>query len=254
MNYSKIQSLTNGLLGKSKSPDVELKDSEADVYPCVAIVEHSVFPICEIDWKHVNHYLTSQPNFDSLPFSLLKCKIDFSKFPGNLDFLQRNPSLRVRKGNKTILIPARIVKPNDEIYFIEVKKISLAHIERQFKFNLMTTPLLNLLPFPITAVAFLGLSLQLFGSGFHSKNEFLPGLAIAVSVASLLTIMWTHLVQHSERSHDAKCRRLENDLTVHQLERIAEQLGQASLSNPTDNSANASTSVSPGGRRARGSR
>ena len=254
MNNSKIRSLTNGLLGRGRSPDVELKDSEADVYPCVAMVEHNVFPICEIDWKHVNHYLTSQPNVDSLPYSLLKCKIDFSKFPGNLQFLQHNPSLRVRKGNHTILIPARMVKLNDEIYFIEVKKVSIAHIERQFRFNLMTTPLLNLLPFPITAVAFLGLYLQLFGSGFHSRNEFLPGLAIAVSVASLLTIMWTHLVQHSERSHDAKVRRLENDLTVHLLERVANQLGQSSVNNPTDNSANTSTDVSPGGRHRRGSR
>ena len=254
MNNSKIRSLTNGLLGKSRPPDVELKDSEADVYPCVAMVEHNVFPICEIDWKHVNHYLTSQPTVDSLPFTLLKCRIDFSQFPGNLQFLQHNPSLRVRKGNKTILIPVRFMKPIDGIHFIQVKKVSLAHIQRQFRFNLLTTPLLNLLPFPITALVFLGLNLQLFGSGFHSRNEFLPGLAIAVSVASLVTIMWTHLVQHSERSHDAKLRRLENDLTVHLLERVANQLGQSSVNNPTDKPANASTDVSPGGRHRRRSR
>ena len=205
--------------------------ADSDIYPSKAIKINGVFPICEIEWNHLHKHIRFKPDVDSMPYDLIKSHIDFSEFHSSPNFLSRNPSLRVRKGQKTVLIPMTIIElPNVEIYLLQVKKLSLSHLQRQFQFNLMTTPLINLLPFPIVSATFLGLNYQIFGPTLYAQREFLPGLAIAMSVASLLSIMWTHLVLHSERNHDAKCRRLENDLMVYQIEELRKQLSP----NPTN--------------------
>lgn len=214
-------------------------EEDADVYPSKALITNDVFPVCEIEWKHLHRHLRYRADVDSMPYELVKSRIDFSGFPGPLEFLNLNPSLRVRKGKKTVLIPVTIIKPPTmDIYFLQVKKLSLAHLQRQFQFNLMTTPLINLMPFPIVSAAFLGLYYRISGPTFYSQQDFLPGLALAISLASLLTIMWTHLVQHSERNHDAKCRRLENDLMVTQLEELKKQLRPSSVNQPSAHSGN----------------
>ena len=206
-------------------PENSGSEQDADVYPSKAIITKDVFPVCEIEWKHIHRHLRSKADVDSMPYDLIKSRIDFSGFPGPLEFLTLNPSLRVRQGKKTVLIPMTIIKhPTMDMHFLQVKKLSLTHLQRQFQFNLLTAPLINLMPFPIVSIAFLGLYYHISGPTFYSQRDFLPGLALAVSVASLLTIMWTHLVQHSERNHDAKCRRLENDLMVTQLEELKKQL------------------------------
>ena len=233
MNIKQTLGKATSLLGRTPPEDTESEAEDPDVYHSKAIITNDVFPVCEIEWKHLHRHLRFKADVDSMPYDLIKSRIDFSAFPGPLDFLSLNPSLRVRKGKKTVLIPMTIIKPPTlEIYFLQVKKLSLAHLQRQFQFNLLTAPLINLMPFPIVSAAFLSLNYHIFGSPFYSQQEFLPGLAIAVSVASLLTIMWTHLVQHSERSHDAKRRRLENDLMVTQLEELKKQLRPNSTNSP----------------------
>ena len=224
-----VKTFRNRLLAK----DAQFNPPDADVYPCHATFVNKVFPICEIDWRYIYHHLQSKREVDSMPYDLVKCRIDFSEFSGDLSLLQYNPSCRIRKGKRTMLIPARIIQPaNSPIYFLQIKKLSLAHVERLFRFSLLTTPALSLLPFPIMSVVFLIVYLLLYGENFYSEETFFPGLAIAVSLASLSTIIWTHMVQHSDRMHDAKCRRLENDLTISQLETLVRKLEVDTRSRP----------------------
>ena len=207
----------------SKVRNSGISPSDSDIYPCSAIAEGGVFPILEIEWKHILQHLESKMNPNSLPFDLVKCQIDFADFPaGGLKLLQINPSCRVRRRKRTMIVPTRIIPvPDDSIYFAEIKKVSLAHIERHFRFSLMTTSFISLLPFSGLLLAFFGAYLYLYGIAFYSETTFFPGFAITVSLASLLTFMWTQLVQHSETMYDAKCRRLENDLIASELRRIA---------------------------------
>lgn len=223
MKLKTVWATVTGLSKKAKPTDEESGFQEPNVYPGRAMIAYEVFPLLEMEWKHIQQYLGTKPDVDSLPYDIIKCQIDFTRFPGNLDALNVNPSLRIRKGNKTVLVPARVAVPKADIHVVQVKKLSLAHIQHQFQFNFMTTPLINWLPFPIVSAVFLSLSYRRFGTEFLSTEEFLPGLAIAVSVATLLTVIWTQLVDHSERNHDAKCRRLENDLIVYQLEQLRGQ-------------------------------
>ena len=223
--FNRMRKLLDAIRHRVSMKDTQFAPPDGDVYPCIATLANDVFPICEVEWRYIEHHLKSKRDVDSMPYDLVKCRIDFSEFPGELSFLQHNPSCRVRRGKKTVLIPARILKPPDApIYFLQVKKLSLAHVERLFRFSIMTTPALALIPFPLISALFVIVYLPLYGNEFYFAATFFPGLAIAVSVASLLTIIWTHMVQHSDRMHDAKCRRLENDLTISQLETLVRKL------------------------------
>ena len=221
MNEDKELSNAAKLLNRLRNRPKKIETLESDVYPSKALTEKGVFPICELEWKYLEAHRIDKKDIDSLPYDLIKSNIDFTNFSAAPEYLMANPTLRVRKRKKTMLVPARIMKvPNTEIYFLRVKKLSIAQLERQFRFNLFTVPLINLVPFPSVLIAFLVLSYCLSGQTFYSETEFLPGLAVAISLASLLTVMWTHLVQHSEKTFDTKCRALENDIIVSQLEDI----------------------------------
>ena len=150
MNIKQTLGKATSLLGRTPPEDTESEAEDPDVYHSKAIIINDVFPVCEIEWKHLHRHLRFKADVDSMPYDWIKSRIDFSAFPGPLDLLTLNPSLRVRKDKKTVLIPMTIIKhPTLEIYFLGVKKLSLAHLQRQFQFNLMTAPLINLMPFPI---------------------------------------------------------------------------------------------------------
>ena len=209
------------LFRRGESNGGKVEDGDSDTYPSTALLEKGIFPVLEIQWKYVRRYLKAKVGVDSLPYDIIISRIDFSDFEGHPNALQFNPSLRVRHGSRTMLVPANIVQPQGDpgIYFINVKKISLVHIERYFAFNAMTHPTTYILPVLLVSVGYLGMNYCLYGLDFYTEANFWPVLAIAVSLASLSTILWTLVIQHSERTHDAKCRRLENDLLIHHLER-----------------------------------
>ena len=52
-------------------------------------------------------------------------------------------------------MPATIAGPlDDRVYFLSVRKLTLAHVERRYRFNFVTWPLANALPLLVGAGLF----------------------------------------------------------------------------------------------------
>ena len=135
-----------------RKPRGEKKD---DVYNCSVAQEPSGWLVIEMRWVDLLHFLKSRPRFNSLPDDVIKADLDYSQTTVHPDVLRYNPSIRILKGSTSEVVPVTIRGPVEgRVYLLSVRKLTLAHIERQFKFNLVTWPLTNALPLFIGAGLF----------------------------------------------------------------------------------------------------
>ena len=100
------------------------------------------------------------------------------------------------------------------MYFLSVKKLILAHLERQFRFNLVTWPLANALPL-LLGGGLLGVWGFFDGWQLSKSDDFFTVVALTVSFTALAFVIWRLIVQESDKRHDSLCRRLEHELMAH---------------------------------------
>ena len=130
-------------------------EEEDIVYNCFVAQEPPGWLVIEMRWADMLHFLESRPKFNSLPDDVIKADLDFSQITVHPDVLRYNPSVRIRKGSRSDIVPVTITGPVDgRVYFLSVRKLTLAHVERQFGFNLVTWPLANALPLLVGAGLF----------------------------------------------------------------------------------------------------
>lgn len=190
------------------------KDADA-VYNCAVAQEPAGWLVIEMEWADLLDFLKSRPNFNSLPDDVVKADLDFSHTTVDPDLLRLNPSLRIRKGTVSEVVPINILGPvEDRVYFLSVKKLILAHLERQFRFNLVTWPLANALPL-LLGGGLLGVWGFFDGWQLSKSDDFFTVVALAVSFTALAFVIWRLIVQESDKRHDSLCRRLEHELMAH---------------------------------------
>ena len=132
---------------RSKEDDV--------VYNCVVAQEPAGWLVIEIRWIDLLHFLKSRPKFNSLPDDVIKADLDFSQTTVHPDVVRYNPSVRIRKRRRSEVVPVTLAGPVEgRVYFLSLRKLTLAHVERQFRFNFVTWPLANLLPLLVGAGLF----------------------------------------------------------------------------------------------------
>ena len=141
---------------------------------------------------------------------------------------RHGPSLRwIRgKGSRSEIVPVTIVGPVEgRVYFLSVRKLTLAHVERQFKFNFVTWPLANALPLLVGAGWF---ALWGFYDGWqmHKSDDFFTVVAVVASLTALAFALWRLIVQESDKKHDSLCRRLEHELMAHNTTQMSNSVGQ----------------------------
>ena len=128
---------------------------EYATYTCAVVQETPGWLVIELKWSDLRHFLGWRPRFNSMPNDTINVRLDFSGITVHPDMLNFNQSVRIRKGKRREVVPARIARPpNSEIYFLLIGKLILAHVERQFRFNLVTWPLANALPLVLGAGLF----------------------------------------------------------------------------------------------------
>ena len=202
------------------------RQRENGVYKCVVAQEPAGWLVIEVQWKDLRHFLKSRPKFNSMPNDGINAQLDFSRVTVHRDMLNHNPAIRIRKGSKSEVVPAIVAGPvDDEVYILFVGKLILAHLERQFMFNLVTWPVSNVLPLLIGGGLF-----TLWGSidgwQLHESNDFFSAVALVITITGLMFAIWRLIVQESDKRHDARCRRLEHELMVHQTNQLMTSVGQ----------------------------
>ena len=132
------------------------RSEEGDVvYNCVVAQEPAGWLVIEIWWTDLLHFLKSRPKFNSLPDNVIKADLDFSQTTVHPDVVRYNPSVRIRKGRRSEVVPVTLAGPVEgRVYFLSVRKLTLAHVERRFRFNFVTWPLANVLPLLVGAGLF----------------------------------------------------------------------------------------------------
>ena len=168
-----------------------------------------------MQWSDLLHFLKSRPKFNSLPDDVIKTDLDFSKTTVHPDMVRLNPSIRICKGGKSEIVPVTIAGPVDNrVYFLSVRKLTLTHIERQFRFNFVTWPAANAVP-PLMGTGLFALWVIRDGRQLYESGDVFAAIAVAASLSALAFALWRQIVQESEKKHDALCRRLEHELMAH---------------------------------------
>ena len=140
--------------------------------------------------------------------------------------MRYNQSIRIRKGSRSEVVPVTIAGPVDNrVYFLSVRKLTLAHVERQYRFNFVTWPLANALPLLVGAGLF-ALWRVYDGWQLHKSDDFLTAVAVVVSLTALAFAIWRLIVQESDKRHDSLCRRLEHELMAHNTAQMSNSVGQ----------------------------
>ena len=81
-------------------------------------------------------------------------------------------------------MPITLVGPvEDRVYFLSVRKLTLAHIERQFKFNFVTWPLTNVLPLLVGAGLFVLWGIY-DGWQLQESDDFFTVVAVVASLTA----------------------------------------------------------------------
>ena len=201
-------------------------EGEDIVYNCFVAQESPGWLVIEMRWADLLHFLKSRPRFNSLPDDVIKANLDFSQTTVHPNVLCYNPSVRIRKGNRSDTVPVTIAGPVERhVYFLSIRKLTLVHVERQFRFNLMTWPPVNALPFLVGAGLF-----ALWGIydewQLHKSDDFFTVVAVVASLTALAFTLWRLIVQESDKRHDSLCRRLEHELMAHNTAQLSNSVGQ----------------------------
>ena len=196
------------------------------VYDCFVAQEPPGWLVIEMPWADLLHFLRSRPKFNGLPDDVIKANLDFSQTTVHPDMLRYNPSVRIRKGRKSEVVPITLAGPvEDRVYFLSVRKLTLAHVERQFRFNIVTWPLANVLPLLVGASLF-----SLWGSydgwHLHKSDDFFTVVAVVASLTALAFGLWRLIVQESDKRYDSLCRRLEHELMAHNTAQMSNSVSQ----------------------------
>ena len=204
----------------------ERSDEEDVVYNCFVAQEPTRWLVIEMQWADLLHFLKSRPKFNSLPDDDIKADLDFSQATVHPDVVRYNPSVRIRKGSRSEVVPVTIAGPfDDRVYFLSVRKLTLAHVERQFKFNFVTWPLANALPLLVGAGLFTLWGIY-DGWQLHKADDFFTVVAVVASLTALAFAIWRLIVQESDKRHDSLCRRLEHELMAHNTAQMSNSVAQ----------------------------
>jgi len=106
-----------------------------------------------------------------------------------------------------------------------MRKLTLAHIEREFRFNFVTWPLSNVLPILVGAGLF-ALWGGYDGWQLYRSDNFFNAVAVVASLTALAFGLWRLIVQESDKRHDSVCRRLEHELMAHNTAQMSNSVGQ----------------------------
>ena len=202
-------------------------EEEDVVYNCFVAQEPPVWLVTEMRWADLLHFLKSRPKFNSLPDDCIKADLDFSQTTVDQNLLSfNNRSVRIRKGSRSEVVPAIIAGPVEGgVYFLFVGKLTLAHVERQFRFNFVTWPLANALPLLVGSGLFVLWGIY-DGWQLHKSAEFFTVVAVVASLTALAFALWRLIVQESDKRHDSLCRRLEHELMAHNTAQMSNSVGQ----------------------------
>ena len=201
-------------------------EGEDIVYNCFVAQEPPGWLVIEMRWADLLHFLKSRPKFNSLPDDVIKANLDFSQTTVHPDMLRYNPSVRIRKGRKSEVVPVTLAGPmEDRVYFLSVRKLTLAHVERQYRFNFVTWPLANAVPLLVGASLF-GLWGIYDRWQLHKSDDFFTVVAVVASLTALAFGLWRLIVQESDKRHDSLCRRLEHELMAHNTAQMSNSVGQ----------------------------
>ena len=196
------------------------------VYNCVVAQEPAGWLVIEVWWTDLLHFLKSRPKFNSLPDDVIKADLDFSQTTVHRDMVRYNPSVRIRKGRRSEVVPVTLAGPVEgRVYFLSVRKLTLAHVERQFRFNFVTWPLANVLPLLVGAGLFALWGIY-DGWQLQESDDFFTVVAVVASLTALAFGLWRLVVQESDKRHDSLCRRLEHELMAHNTAQMSNSVGQ----------------------------
>ena len=203
------------------------RNEEDDVvYNCFVAQVPPVWWVIEMRWADLLHFLKSRPKFNSMPDDAIKAKLDFSQSTVRPDVLHLNPSVRIRKGSRSEIVPVTITRPvESQIYFLFVRKLTLVHLERHFRFNFVTWPLANALPLLVGTGLFALWGIY-DGWQLHKSDDFFTVVAVVASLTALVFALWRLIVQESDKRHDSLCRRLEHELMAHNTTQMSNSVGQ----------------------------
>ena len=182
--------------------------------------------VIEMQWKDMLHFLKTRPKFNGLPDDIIKANLDFSRTTVHPDVLLYNQSVRIRKGRKSEVVPIIIAGPVEgNVHLLSVRKLTLAHIERRFGFNIITWPMSNVLPLLVGSGLF---SLWGMSDGWQlqKSDDFFTVVAVVASLTALGFALWRLVVQESDKRHDSLCRRLEHELMAHNTAQMSNSIGQ----------------------------
>ena len=102
-------------------------------------------------------------------------------------------------------MPVTIAGPvKGRVYFLSARKLTLVHIERQFRFNIVTWPLANALPL-LVGTGFFALWGIYDGWQLHKSNDFFTVVSVGASLTALAFVLWRLIVQESDKRHDSLC-------------------------------------------------
>ena len=205
----------------------KVREEEDVVYSCSVAQEPAGWLVVEMQWQDLLHFLKKRPKFNSLPDDIVKAHLDFSRTTVHPDVLRYNPSVRVRKGTRSEVVPITLAGPLEGqlVYFLSVRKLTLAHIERQFRFNLATWPPANFLPLLVGGGLFALWGIY-DGWQLHRSDEFFAAVAVVGSLTTLAFALWRLVVYESDKRHDALCRRLEHELMAHNMAQVSTAVNQ----------------------------
>ena len=201
-------------------------EEEDIVYSCFVAQEPAGWLVIEMRRSDLLHFLKARPRFNGLPDDVIKARLDFSRTTVHRDLVRYNPSVRIRDGIRSEVVPVTIAGPvEDGVYFLSVRKLTLAHLERRFRFNFVTWPPANALPLLAGASLFVLWGIY-DGWKLHKSDDFFTVVAVVASLTALVFALWRLIVQESDKRHDALCRRLEHELMAHNTAQMSNSVGQ----------------------------
>ena len=203
------------------------REEEDIVYSCLVVQEPAGWLVIEIQWPDLLHFLKKRPKFNGLPDDIVKAHLDFSRTTVHRDIVRYNRSVRIRKGTRSEVVPITLAGPvEDQVYFLSVRKLTLAHIERQFRFNFITWPPANILPLLVGGGLFVLWGIY-DGWQLHRSDQLFAAVAVVGSLTTLAFALWRLIVYESDKKHDALCRRLEHELMAHNAAQLSTSVQQA---------------------------
>ena len=177
--------------------------------------------IVEMRWEQLAAFIKAQGASQGLEYSPIIVALDTAQVDGSTGDLPVNPTLRVTKGRKAMIVRATSATiPNSEHHMLLLRTLTLAHLERHFKFNLVTWRFANTIPVWIAGAAFAVWG-QADGWQLHKSDDFFAAIAGIIGLTALAFTLWRLVVQESEKQFDTLCRRLESELLASNMDTLS---------------------------------